>query len=98
MNALKGIGQAVIGLLAICASLLLLALFIYGLAWVAEQVMWLVFSVAQIAILVCVLILLPLAIFRGTRKAACFGLYGASVVFGVCTWLVGFSVSYFYWG
>jgi hypothetical protein len=47
----------------------------------------------------CVLVLLlPLSIFRATRKFACLGLYVAAIIFGASIWLTGFLVTWTYFG
>lgn len=98
MKALKDFGTGLLGILALLAVFVAIAFFFYGFAWVSEKLMWYIFSAVQITFAVCVVLLLPLSIFRATRKVACFGLYGASFIFGACTWIMGFSSTYFYWG
>lgn len=53
---------------------------------------------AQTLFAVCILVLLPLAIFRGTRAAAGTGLFFASYAFGVTTWLLGAGLTFGYFG
>jgi hypothetical protein len=50
------------------------------------------------AVLADVLILLPLAVFRRTRKVAGLGLYGSSWLFGLNLWLASALFTYIYWG
>ncbi len=47
---------------------------------------------------ICILILLPLAIFKKTRIVSIYGLLIASFVFGANLWLFSFLTTYFYWG
>jgi hypothetical protein len=102
MQTLKWVGGALGGvLLGIAAMMVLLFLFtlwVYGVAWVSEKILWYVMTAAHITFWVCILILLPLTLFRVTRKVACFGLMGASLIFGATTWILGFLVSLDYWG
>src|SRR5205807_38102 len=51
-----------------------------------------------VAFLFTALILLPLSFVLGTRKFASMGLLIASFIFGASTWLIGFTVTYDYWG
>jgi hypothetical protein len=50
------------------------------------------------AVLIDVLILLPLAVFRRTRKVSSLGLYGSSWLFGLNLWLASALFTYMYWG
>jgi hypothetical protein len=98
MGMLKGIGQVLIGLAAMVAIFVGFVAFVRGFAWLSDELMWYVFTAAQLAFAVSLVFLLPLAMLRATRKIACIGLYIASFVFGTCTWILGFSSTYFYWG
>jgi hypothetical protein len=98
MKALKGFGTFLAGAAAMIVLWIAVAVFIYGFAWLTENLMWYILSAGQIALAITLLILLPLALFRATRKVACMGLYIASFVFGFVTWVLGFATTYFYWG
>ena len=52
----------------------------------------------QIAFAVCILVLLPLAIFRKTRAGSAVGFQIASYSFGVSLWLYGLLIAYSFWG
>src|SRR5438445_19909 len=98
MEALKGIGAAILGL-GILVGLLVIAVFsIYGIAWASVKVYEYVLVVNSFAFLVSLFVLLPCAIFRPTRKIAAFGLFGASFIFGLTVWIYGFLVTYATWG
>lgn len=77
---LAGIASA----LVLLAFVVLMALYIRGLVWVAFAV--------------CVFVLLPCALFRETRKFSVYGLFISSVIFGAATWILGFLVTLQYWG
>ena len=98
MNALKGFGGVLLGLLVLLAIAVAVAAFVNGIAWISDSIIPYVFYVAQLALLISVFLLLPLGLFRGTRKIACLGLLGGSFIFGACVWIMGFSSTYFYWG
>jgi hypothetical protein len=99
---LKNIGGFGLGLVVLAAvlgiGLLFLWLFVGGMVWVSAKALpWLDYA-GQIAFDICVLVLLPLALFRKTRVLAGIGFYIASFVFGI--FLAAFScvVAFQIWG
>lgn len=54
--------------------------------------------VAWIGLTIVILILLPLAIFRGTRGFAGMGIYFFSWVVGITTWFLGAAIAFYAWG
>jgi hypothetical protein len=98
MTALKGLRSVVLCLVAILLIGVAYVAVLHGVAWVSDNFIGYVFAAAEITFAVCLLILVPLSLFRATRKISCFGLYAASFVFGTCAWLMGFSTTLFYWG
>src|SRR5262249_7135038 len=97
-SALKVAGSVFLGIAAILALGFLFALWISGVLWVSEKIVWYVWTAADTAFWVCLIVLLPLSLFRATRKISCFGFLGASFSFGFCTWILGFLTTYEYWG
>ena len=51
-----------------------------------------------IGIAIFILILIPMAMFKGTRGPAGVGMYFASILFGLTTWFLGAAVSFAAWG
>ena len=78
--------------------LLLPVLFIKGGLWLGPILLPWLNLISGITFIVCILVLLPLSIFRKTRSFAAIGLFTASYVFGVTLWVVSFLLSYIYWG
>jgi uncharacterized protein len=98
MRALKGAGIILAGIVGAVAFVFLLAVYILGLLWVSTNVFDYLNAAAVIAVAVCLFVLLPLALFRVTRKFSVYGLYISSVIFGVSTWILGFLVTFQHWG
>jgi hypothetical protein len=53
---------------------------------------------AVVAFSACVVVLLPCALFRATRKFSAYGFFISSVIFGVATWILGLLVTFQHWG
>ena len=87
-SALKAVGSIFFGVAAFLALAFLSALWVSGVLWVSEKIVWYVWTAADIAFWVCLIVLLPLSLFTATRKVSCFGIYGASFIFGLCTWIL----------
>lgn len=51
-----------------------------------------------VVLLICLVLLAPLAFFRKTRGFAGIGFFIASYIFGLSVWLSGFLITYAYWG
>ena len=76
----------------------LLMMLFYGAAWASEQFLPYVILAAQWAIVICIVILAPLAVFRRARIVSAFGFFTSSYLFGTCLWMMGLLSAYFYWG
>ena len=57
-----------------------------------------VLPLSWIGIVICVVVLLPMAVFQGTRRQAGAGLMMASWLFGVTTWTLGAVVTFATYG
>src|SRR5580704_10059585 len=55
-------------------------------------------DVSDLVLVICVLVLVPMSIFRRSRKLAALGLYSASYVFGVGAWIYALTVAFNIWG
>jgi len=97
-TTLANIGTYILGAVIMLAVLSLPVIFIVGGVWVGEKVLpWLMlFSV--IAIGFCLVILLPLTIFKATRGWAGVGFYFASYIFGLTGWFMGLLLTLALWG
>ena len=76
----------------------LLMMLLYGATWASEHLLRYVSLAAQWAIVICIVILAPLAVFRRTRIISAFGFFSSSYIFGTCLWMMGLLSAYFYWG
>jgi hypothetical protein len=65
-----------------------------GLKNTFQYVVW----AAEIALGLSIILFFPLSLFNRTRPFAIGGLAFSSIVFGFCTWVLGFVVTYTYWG
>src|SRR5260370_36043537 len=98
MGILKSTGAIILGLTAIIAMLFLAALFINGAVVVAEKVLPLLVKAEAIAFIFCIIVLLPLSLFRLTRVVSCWGFFLSSFLFGLGVWMYGLLVTYDLWG
>ena len=95
---LKSIGTALLGIGILIGIILLAAFFIRGGLWLSEILYPWLTLISGIAFFVCILILLPLALFRKTRGFSGLGLYIASYIFGASLWVWAFLLTYTLWG
>jgi hypothetical protein len=97
-SRLKTLGLGALVPLGILAALALVALLLRGMVWASEKALpWLTTS-SEIALGICVFILLPLCISRRTRPWAGFGFYFASYLFGMCLFAFACIVDVQIWG
>lgn len=69
-----------------------------SIAELAARIYMFLLPLSWIAIAISVLVLTPFALFRRTRAKAGFGLYLASWVFGLTTWMLGATVTFVAYG
>ena len=86
-------GIAIIGLFAVIPSV-----FIHGGAWVSAEALDYLAWPVDIASPLCILIFVPLSLFRATRPVSAVGFMVSSYIFGASTFLSGMLVSYIYFG
>ena len=102
MKTLAALGQGLVGTAKFVAMLiipvLIIVLFIIGVESVSARITHLLILGTFFAIAICIFILLPLSIFRSTRKFAIIGFYISSYVFGLTTWMIGFQDTDYFWG
>ena len=82
-SLLKKIGTAAVVPIVIVSFLLLIALLLRGMVWASDKVLPWLDSASRIAFGICLLVLLPLCLFRKTRPWAGVGFYGSSYLFGI---------------
>jgi hypothetical protein len=98
METLKGIGGFFV---AICVLMLFVGVGVTlfaGVTWAAVHLTDYAITASSVVLAVCVVVLLPLSLFRATRIIAVWGFMIASYVFGASVWLAGFLVTLFYFG
>jgi len=78
--------------------LFLLVLVIQGGAWIAARILPALPTFMEIVIAFDLCILLPLALFRKTRRLSGDGLYMSSYAYGVTLWIWAFLLAYTIWG
>lgn len=88
-------GLGIIFFLALCS---LPAVFLLGAEWLGEKLLPFLLPLSMITLAICILILLPLAIFRATRPLAGNGFFIGSYVFGVTGWFMGLLLTLTLWG
>jgi hypothetical protein len=98
MQALKNIGLGILGIGMLVGMAVVALLYLRGIAWVSERVFDYVALVNGYAFIISAFVFLPCAVFRATRKVAAFGLFAASMVFGITVWIFGLLVTYAIWG
>jgi hypothetical protein len=98
VNYIKSIGFVILGLVVLTAVVFVIPVFIAGTTVVAEKVLPFLWVAAYIAMIFCVVVFLPLSLFRRTRIVPIYGFLMASYLFGLGMWLYGFLVTYDLWG
>jgi hypothetical protein len=98
MESIKTLGGVLLGLLALCLLAALAMLLLTGAAWFSEKVLPTLYDACWIALAICVVVLLPLTLFRVGRIISAFGFMISSFVFGATVWLLGLDVTYTLWG
>ncbi len=97
-KVVEGLGGLLLGVAGLVVFGALLAGWIWGVEWVSGHLVGPALQLCSWTLVICLLILTPLAFFRGTRIAALYGFFAASYIFGATTWMVAFLTALFYWG
>lgn len=87
-----------LGIACFAVLALLPVIYILGLAWVSEHVVEYLALPVSMALVLCVFIFIPLALFRKTRLVSIYGFLISSYLFGFTTWVLGFLTTLQYWG
>jgi hypothetical protein len=97
-SALKKVGYFVFFWVIVLLVLLLIAVLLRGMVWASEKVLpWLI-DAGRIAFDICVLVFVPLCIFRKTRPWAGLGYYISSYLFGTILFAFSCIVCVQLWG
>jgi len=97
-NSLKSIGIFLAGIFVLAASVILGLLFILGAAWLTAKLYPVLLVLATLTTEVCILILLPLSLFRKTRSFSGLGFFLCSYFLGLTLWAWGLLITYNTWG
>ena len=97
-NALKTFSMFMLGIACFAVLALIPVIYILGLAWVSEHVVEYLALPVSVALVLCVFIFIPLALFRKTRFVSIYGFLISSYLFGFTTWVLGFLTTLQYWG
>lgn len=96
--AVRSFNGCLWGICALIAVIFLLVLVIQGGAWIAGKILPALPIFSGLVLAADIIIFLPLAIFRATRRLAGDGLFVSSYVFGVTLWIWAFLLAYTIWG
>ncbi len=97
-NAIKTIGAIMLSITCFAALAFIFVIYILGVTWVSLHVFEYFLLLASVALMLCVLIFMPMALFRKTRFVSAYGFLISSYLFGVTTWILGFLTTLQYWG
>jgi hypothetical protein len=97
-EGLKSAGYLLIGLAILAASIALGGSALFGATWLSMTVEPWLEPTFMWTLAICVLILLPTALFRATRGFSATSLFVASFIFGFIWWIWCFIVTMALWG
>jgi hypothetical protein len=98
MERLRRVKNYGIGLIILIGIVVVPMLYLYGVVWFSAKILPLLFVVCIVAFAVCLLVLLPLSIFRRIRPWTGLGLYFASYLFGTMLFAFSCLVTVELWG
>lgn len=90
----KGLGGFVIGLIGLVLVVVIAALLLYGVVWVADWLKTLFWVLAKLALSVQILVLIPMSAFRRTRGVSLAGMSIASVVYLILVFVASTVLAY----
>lgn len=97
-SRLKTIGTFALSVVVVGAVFLLITILLHSMVWASEKVLPWLLDAGRIAFDICIVIILPLCIFRKTRPWAGVGLYIASYLFGTILFAFACIVVVQIWG
>jgi len=95
---IKDIGASLLGIGVIICLILLTGLFLKGGLWLSETLYPYLYNISFITFVICIVILVPLTIFKETRIASGIGFLIASYIFGTTAWIMSFLLVFILWG
>jgi len=95
---LSGIRVYAVGILGFLVILFIPVLIIHGGAWLGEKLLPWLNLLSMVMIVICIVLLVPLALIRPTRPLAGLGFFIASYVFGATGWFMGLLLTWSLWG
>jgi len=95
---IKGVGAGAGGLAIVIAIFAIPTALLFGTAWVSAKVSPWLAPICLLALALCVVILLPAALFRATRGIAATGFFFASYIFGGVLFFAAFITTLELWG
>jgi hypothetical protein len=95
---IKNIGYILFGIGIFIGIILLSLIFLKGGLWLSLILYPIISFISVIVFAICIIILLPLGIFRKTRTISGIGLLISSYIFGATTWIWSFLLAYILWG
>lgn len=98
VEKLKEMAGMVFGLLVFIAILSLPLVFAMGAAWASKNLLGPLTTIGWVLLELCIVILLPLSIFKRLRGFTGGGIFFSSFLFGLVAWLLGFILTYSIWG
>ena len=97
-SRLKAVGTVGLVLVFMLVMFLLAVLYIHGMVWLSEKAVPWLFVGSLITLAICLLVFLPLSIFRKTRPWAGLGFFFASYLFGTVLFAFSCLVAVQIWG
>ena len=95
---INGFSGCLFAALVLVGIVMLALMFLRGGVWLGEIALPFFQWLARITFCVVVVILLPMAAFHRTQRAAASGLIQASSLFGITLWVWGLLLTYDLWG
>ena len=95
---LKSIGGFLIGIAFLLLLISIAMLLIKGSVWVGVKVLPWLSIIMLIVFVIDIFIILPLGLFRKTKRVSGTGLVLSSYVYGVTIWFWALLITYFTWG
>lgn len=76
----------------------ILIAFTKGATFLTETMLQIMTNISLVALILILLVILPVSIIKGARGVVSVILMLGSYIFGITAWLIGFALTYTYWG
>lgn len=97
-KGLKSIGGFLIGIALLLLSIFTAMLLVKGSVWIGAKVLPWLFIIMWIVFVIDIFIILPLGLFRKTKRVSGAGFVLSSYVYGATLWFWALLIAYFTWG